>query len=115
MTARRYRVKTPYTRVFDVVPVVARGGVVTFIRRDHEYPGWFFGAAGSVEGYFPYAWFEVAPDAKRATALRDYDATELTVGAGDVVEEIDDVAGWRLVRAADGRIGWVPNANLEET
>jgi hypothetical protein len=104
----RCRVVRSHVRSFETTPRVAAGGRVAFLRDDPANPGWFFGRAGSVEGYFPEAWFAIARDRLAATALRDYDAMELTVTAGERVHVLDEVGGWRLVRARDDATGWVP-------
>ena len=43
-----------------------------------------------------------------AVLVRDYDARELTVTAGDDVEVHEEIGGWLRVSAVDGRTGWVP-------
>jgi hypothetical protein len=47
-----------------------------------------------------------------ATALRDYDATELTVRAGEMVTATTHEAGWRWCTNARGDSGWVPDEHL---
>lgn len=109
----KYRVINKHKRSFDVAPQVKAGDVVKFVRHDPKSPGWFFGTtADGVEGYFPVAWFNVIEENKRATAQRPYDAMELTVDVGEVLEALDSAVGWLFVRAEDGKIGWVP---LEKT
>lgn len=111
----KYRVTKKHARSFEVVPRVRAGDVVRFIRDDPKNPGWFFGkSAEGIEGYFPAAWFDIFRESETAKARREYDAMELTVNAGEVLEELETAAGWYFVRAADGRIGWVPEENIEE-
>lgn len=89
------------------------GDVVRHDRVDEKNPGWFVGAdSRGVEGYFPCRWFDVDPGASTARALRDYDAAELTIGAGVEVECLAEESGWLLVRADDGREGWIPETCL---
>ena len=45
---------------------------------------------------------------RSARALRDYDATELTIEAGVDVHCICEESGWLLVQTEDGREGWIP-------
>ncbi len=110
----RFRLVGSHERSLDVAPCVAKGDRVVFVRDDDGNPGWFYGrTAGGVAGYFPAEWFDVARERHEATARRDYDAMEISVTAGHVVEAVDSIAGWRLVRTADGRVGWVPGRILE--
>jgi SH3-like domain-containing protein len=48
-----------------------------------------------------------------ARALRDYDATELTVAKGEVLEALDEAGGWLQCRSAAGLVGWIPADNVE--
>jgi SH3-like domain-containing protein len=41
-------------------------------------------------------------------AARDYDSRELSVAAGEVVEVLEEVAGWAWCRRTAGERGWVP-------
>ena len=39
---------------------------------------------------------------------RDYDARELTVRAGELLEVLETESGWARCRTEDGREGWLP-------
>ncbi len=102
------RVTKAYTKFFDTAPVVERGSTVIFISIDEKNPAWFFGKAENhIEGYFPHAWFEVNENNSTAKALRDYDATELTVKIGDEINITEEYMGWLLV-VRDQSKGWIP-------
>ena len=49
----------------------------------------------------------------QAVALRDYDATELSVGRKELLEVLDEVGGWYLCRTQTGMSGWVPCSCVE--
>lgn len=107
--ARHLRTALPHKRSFDVAPRVAKADTVRLIRHEEKSPGWFYGVTSSDnEGYFPTSWFRLDSTGTRATALRDYDAAELTIEAGVDVDCLEEVAGWFRVRTADGREGWIP-------
>lgn len=111
-----YRVKENHHRSFTKAPNVQAGEVVRFLREDEKNPGWFFGATfEGVEGYFPNDWFNLRPEGGEATAIRAYDALELTVEKGEMVEAIAEAAGWLLVKTSDARVGWIPQANVAES
>ena len=64
-------------------------------------------------GWVPDEYLEISPDEHQATALRDYDSTELTVGRKQVLEVLDEVGGWYLCRNEAGMSGWVPGTSVE--
>jgi hypothetical protein len=63
-------------------------------------------------GWVPDQYLEMTGN-NRAVALRDYDATELTVGRKEILEVLDEVGGWYLCRTASGISGWVPDSSVE--
>ncbi|NLG65908.1 MAG: hypothetical protein GX537_09920 [Actinobacteria bacterium] len=76
-------------------------------RRDTTWPEylWCTGPDGR-EGWVPERF--LSTEAGGVVAARDYDAAELTVEPGDLLGLIDQVGGWYLCAARDGRRGWVP-------
>jgi hypothetical protein len=105
--ARRVLTAAVHERSFAIAPRVYAQSTVRLIRHDERNPGWFYAATPTgIEGYFPTSWFHI--DGAHATALRDYDASELTIEAGVELDCLEEVAGWLLVRTADGREGWIP-------
>ena len=63
-------------------------------------------------GWVPDFYIEMT-GAHEATALRDYDATELTVGPNDVLDVLEEAGGWLRCRTDGGHEGWVPADNVE--
>ena len=61
-------------------------------------------------GWVPDSHIEMT-GAREATALRDYDATELTVSKGEVLDVLEEAGGWLRCRTSSGREGWVPGDN----
>jgi len=49
--------------------------------------------------------------AHEATGLRDYDATELTVEPGELLDRLEEAGGWLRCRTSSGHEGWVPADN----
>ena len=62
-------------------------------------------------GWVPDFYLEMT-GAHEATALRDYDATELTVGAGELLDALEEAGGWLRCRTSSGHEGWVPGDNV---
>jgi hypothetical protein len=63
-------------------------------------------------GWVPDFYLEVTGQ-NEAVALRDYDATELTVSKGELLEALDEAGGWVRCRTEDGLEGWLPADNVE--
>jgi len=60
-------------------------------------------------GWVPDSHLEVTGK-NEAVALRDYDATELTVSKGEV---LDEAGGWLRCRTSSGLEGWLPGDGVE--
>ena len=79
---------------------------------ESEWPGWRWctdpqGRRGWVPEQF------LQHDGMRATALCDYDATELTVAVGEELVLGREVNGWTWCTNEQGASGWVPAENLD--
>ena len=79
--------------------------------RETEWAGWLWceNAAG-VAGWAPAAY--VQRDGEQGVARRDYDATELTVAAGEKLTVHYEESEWVWCTRANGEKGWAPVANL---
>ena len=92
--------------------VVGAGEELTITERDSEWGGWVWctnreGKSGWVPESF------VRRKDSTCVALRDYDATELTVSVGDIVTISDEESGWFWCTDARGQSGWVPADRVE--
>lgn len=89
------------------------GDVLGVGHRDRQWLAYVWGTdqAGRA-GWVPEAYLKMTGD-HEAVALRAYDATELTVAAGEVLDVLDETGGWYLCRAASGLSGWVPDTVVE--
>ncbi len=98
--------KASYDKCLKVSP----GDVLTIDRSrsvDNEWPGWVWCADKEGLGsWVPEKYLRIT--ANIATALAEYDATELTVAIGDKLIIFHELAGWYWCRDALGRYGWVP-------
>jgi hypothetical protein len=63
-------------------------------------------------GWVPDSYLEMT-GAHEGTALRDYDATELTAGADELLEVLAEAGGWYRCRTQSGHEGWVPADGVE--
>jgi hypothetical protein len=76
-------------------------------RQDEEYPGWWWcqGPDGR-EGWVPETCLRF--ESGQAVLLRNYDAHELSAGAGEELEVHEQVLGWARATNSEGRTGWLP-------
>jgi len=99
---------------YDQYAKVTAGEKVTYLNSDDRNPMWFKGRTrDGVEGFFPLEDFNVDPSRTFATCLRSYDATELSVFEGDVVEPLGCYGDWLQVHF-NGQIGWIPENCCQE-
>lgn len=101
-------VSASYTPSSDTFPHVMTGDTITYLHSNERNPLWFKGSTqDGIEGFFPLDDFEFDPATSLATCLRNYDATELSIQPGDVVESLGKYGEWLQV-LYNGQIGWIP-------
>ncbi len=82
--------------------------------RNQQYPAFVWCATEyGLHGWVPEEYLEMAT-AKEAVALRDYDAGQLTVVEGEMLDVIDGVPGWLRCRNTSGVTGWVREGGVTE-
>lgn len=92
---------------------LSAGDPVGVGHRDDTWPRYrWCTAADGTEGWVPDDVLQLTANGWVARA--DYDATELTVERGDVVEALRFLADWCWCRAADGSEGWLPEEVLAD-
>jgi hypothetical protein len=96
----------------DPVRFVA-GDVLSVGHHDQQWRSyvWCTDQSGHA-GWMPDFYLEMA-GTHEATALRDYDATELTVGPGELLDVLEEAGGRLRCRTSSGHEGWVPGDNVE--
>lgn len=91
---------------------VASGDKVTLGDRDTEWPEFVWTAlASGLGGWVPSALFDA--ERGQASALQDYDTSELDADAGDILVLQRELAGWWWAENARGQSGWIPAGKLE--
>ena len=81
------------------------------IDEDNEAWAWCTGPSGK-GGWMPRSYFEA--DGETGTALRDYDAAELSVEAGEELTAFGEESGWVWAKDSHGRLGWLPLECVEQ-
>jgi uncharacterized protein YgiM (DUF1202 family) len=106
-------VKVAYQSAYPEPLVVKAGEPLTVEDRTSEWPGWVWCAnSDGKSGWMPGSYLQ--RNGEHAKALRDYDATELSVIAGDKLIVIESESGWCWCRTIAGRHGWVPSEYLQD-
>jgi hypothetical protein len=104
----RFTVNADY-EVIDLSPLrLAAGERVRVVHADRVWPGWSF--VHTAEGRGTYLPDAVTRDLGGGLLeLREaFDATDLSVTRGELVESSREADGWHWCRNAAGRCGWVP-------
>lgn len=107
------RVSRDYRRQY-ADPIRASAGTALRVGRDDpEHPGWrWCTAPDGLAGWVPEALLERRPN-DMALLKTDYDATELSVRAGERVAIDERQAGWLMVRNERGERGWIPASHTD--
>ena len=105
---RESHVSSPQSPVQFVV-----GDILGVGHRDRQWTTyvWVTDQSGHA-GWVPDTYLEMT-SAHEAVAVRDYDATELTIVKGEFVDVLEEAGGWAHCRNATGIDGWVPSSKIE--
>lgn len=100
--------ETPYPEPF----VIKKGDKLQTSIRDSEWEGWIWCLkADGKSAWVPEGYLQIQND--DAIALQDYNAIELSVKIGDMLELVKSESGWYWCRDKDGYQGWVPGEYIE--
>ncbi|MCE1252946.1 MAG: hypothetical protein LWX83_05285 [Anaerolineae bacterium] len=103
----RAEVKLAYQAVYAQPIQMRAGDSLVPGREDTQYPGWIWCSHPSGRsGWTPLAYISI--HGATATALTDYDASELTAAAGEVLTLLSLLNGWYWAEKTDGSAGWIP-------
>lgn len=99
---------TPYPEPF----VIKKGDMLEPSDKDSEWEGWIWcTTADGKSAWVPESYLMI--EGESARVLEDYDARELSVRIGDLLELIKAEAEWFWCRDKDGILGWVPGEYIE--
>ena len=92
---------------------IRQGESIVVGHRNQQFPEFLWCAAEDGHaGWVPEQFLHMDTD-KEATALRDYDAAQLTVVKGELLEALEHVGVWIRCRNSAGADGWVPETCRE--
>ncbi|MFZ5980351.1 MAG: SH3 domain-containing protein [Candidatus Zixiibacteriota bacterium] len=94
--------------------IIKKGERLTVGEKESEWTGWTWCTnAKGKSGWAPESYLSVKGDT--AVSRCDYDATELTVAAGEKLTVLGEESGWVRAAKADGATGWVPRECVKFT
>jgi hypothetical protein len=112
-TPHHVRVTAPYVSAVPSPVHFSPGEVIGVGRRDQQWTSYVWGSDQEGHaGWVPEEYLQMTGPCE-AVALRDYDATELTVSRGEHLDVLDEAGGWLLCRSTRGMVGWVPSNHVE--
>jgi SH3 domain len=110
------KVRVIVSRVRDHIETVhfSPGDTVSVGHRNQQFPEFLWVATEhGLHGWAPEAYLRMTGH-NEAVALREYDAGQLTVVAGETLDVLDNEGGWLQCRNATGVMGWVPVDDVED-
>ena len=94
--------------------VLKKGEMVPFERRRTVWDGWLWCTKPTGEsGWIPESWVTIQGDI--CVVERDYNAFELAVQPGEMLDAVLTESGWLLAISSTGTAGWVPLECVELT
>ena len=105
------RVVSDYTAAYPDPLFLSAGEELTTSEKESEWSGWLWCTnQNGKSGWVPEAYVE--RKGNMCLALCDYDATELSVRAGEKLIMSKEASGWIWCTNKEGQSGWVPAEHL---
>jgi uncharacterized protein YgiM (DUF1202 family) len=109
---KKARVIKSYRSAFPDPLIIKAGEVLKIKEKESEWEGWIWCVSEQGKpGWVPNSCLEISGES--GTALRDYDATELSVGVGEELTVLEEESGWYRCVNENDRTGWVPAVCLK--
>lgn len=106
---KTHRIIKSYSSAYPNPLKLCKGEAVTIAEKDCEWDGWLWCTdTNGLQGWVPESYID--RDGESGTLLRDYDATELSVDIGEIIEVLNEESGWLQCRRSDGSVGWIPSS-----
>ena len=108
----RYKVAKRYQSAYADPLRLTEGDRVTILPRPSEWAGWLWCRdKNGKTGWAPEAYLTRTDAGARLS--RDYEATELSVEAGESIRPVVELSGWVWGTDDRGKTGWIPRDHLE--
>jgi len=106
------RVIKQYISEFPDPLLLKKGDGVHIDLSMDKHAGWKFGHTDDNQGWIPEAYLDIKGDT--GTLIRGYDATELTLKEGQLLDIHDEESGWLWCKTEDEKFGWCPKEVVEQ-
>jgi hypothetical protein len=107
----KVRIIKDYTSEFSNPLKLKKDDKVQIDHTRNEYPGWKYCKTNKGQGWIAASYLEILGD--EGTLNHDYDATELTVKKGQLLEMIYEESGWLWCKTEENKFGWCPKIHTE--
>jgi hypothetical protein len=107
----KVKVIREYISEFSNPLKLRKGDIVVIDHSKDKHAGWKFGKINDNEAWIPKAYLDV--NGKLGKLNRDYNATELSLKEGQVLEVLYEESGWFWCKTGEGKYGWYPKEATE--
>lgn len=109
----KVKVIKEYHSEFPNPLILKKGDRVLIDHLRDKHAGWKFCKTTHNEGWIPEAYLDI--NGNLGELNRDYDATELSVKEGQLLEVLYEESGWLWCKTEEGKSGWCPKEITEIT
>lgn len=101
-----------YKAAYPEAIKISRGEKLKTLKKKSEWPGWLWCVNSAKKGgWVPANILQI--EGRTATALKDYDASELSVREGEELMALEQESGWCWCANEKGKRGWIPLNNIQ--
>lgn len=115
MKSQKYRVKQDYQSPYPDPILFRKGEQVTVGREFNDDPDWqnwrWCEGRNKNAAWVPIQYLTIKGG--NGIFKQDYNARELTIQTGEILEVYEVINGFGMAEKSDGNQGWVPVRNLE--
>ena len=92
--------------------ILKKGEKLRVEHKETDWSGWIWCINENEEqGWVPENYLKI--EKSNAQLLEDYNATELSIAIGQIVQIEKEESGWVWVTTDKGEVGWIPKENIE--
>ena len=102
----KIKVIKKYTSEFPN-PLNLKTGELVNINHMKNNPGWKFCISKNNKGWIPESYLNII-DGNIGRLKKDYNANELSLKEGEILELLHEEAGWYWCKTKEGIFGWYP-------
>jgi uncharacterized protein YgiM (DUF1202 family) len=113
MKIKHYQVISNYESAYPDPLVFSKGEMLKIGTETSDWPGWVWCTnENGKSGWTPRSYIAIYE--KFCKALKDYNASEITVKVGQTLVAEKEESGWIWVTNKTGKSGWIPLKNVKK-